>query len=371
MLRRRSGFTLIELLVVIAIIAVLIGLLLPAVQKVREAAARSQSSNNVKQLALAVHNYAGANGDKLPSLVDYAVGNNATNTGLTSVFFNLLPYIEQDNIYRLYVKGSNSTYYNSVNGLAQNIIKTLISPADSTASSGTTFTMATPWTTQSTTPAVTIPAGSIYATTSYAVNGLVFRGNSGGIPRTFVDGQSNTILIAERYQVCSSTSGTTTTSTYNLWGIGAYTPQMPAFAALSPPGGQTSANTTTYPPTNGPGTGQVSPAVPLRTTATPPTTPTWSASPIWVKVGVDTAGGSGAAPASITALPSPWTYKVFQVAPRGATPCDTRVAQTPHIGGMIVGLGDGSVRTVNSNISEWTYWAACTPSGNESLYSDW
>src|SRR5437762_1128956 len=108
-MRRRQGFTLIELLVVIAIIAILIGLLLPAVQKVREAAARSTSSNNIKQLVLAVHNYSGANGDKLPPLADIAQGNNTTTEGLKSIVYFILPYIEQDNVYRVYNRSSTAT----------------------------------------------------------------------------------------------------------------------------------------------------------------------------------------------------------------------------------------------------------------------
>src|SRR5581483_759463 len=114
--RRRRYFTLIELLVVIAIIAILIGLLIPAVQKVREAATRTQCSNNLKQLVLAAHNFASSDSSQSlpPSMGVY-------NGAYGTAHFFLLPYIEQGNL------------YNSANGDSYNVyntpVKTFYCPA--------------------------------------------------------------------------------------------------------------------------------------------------------------------------------------------------------------------------------------------------
>jgi prepilin-type N-terminal cleavage/methylation domain-containing protein len=128
--RLREGFTLIELLVVIAIIAILIALLVPAVQKVREAAARASCQNNLKQLALGVHNYH----DTQKSIPQEFGGLNGWGAGSSSwswIAF-ILPYIEQAPLYNLsgLQAGPAFVRLNTVTGVAQTPISILRCPSD-------------------------------------------------------------------------------------------------------------------------------------------------------------------------------------------------------------------------------------------------
>jgi prepilin-type N-terminal cleavage/methylation domain-containing protein len=132
---RRSAFTLIELLVVIAIIAILIGLLLPAVQKVREAAARMQCSNNLKQLGIALHSYHDAY-QKLP----FGFTEQGLDRRRENWFHLILPYVEQDNLYRSYMAdttGRNAggdQWVHQMTGIhVRTPIKTFCCPSDGNA----------------------------------------------------------------------------------------------------------------------------------------------------------------------------------------------------------------------------------------------
>ncbi|MGH7169082.1 MAG: DUF1559 domain-containing protein [Gemmataceae bacterium] len=333
--RPRYAFTLIELLVVIAIIAVLIGLLLPAVQKVREAAARVQCANNLKQIGLALQNYNDTYNGRLPPLTDVTFGI-PQGTALKSLFFYLLPFIEQNNLYNYYDPTQPfATYVSPIQGpftVASTFINTYLCPSDGT-NTGRSLQMFGIDISPTPPPPYAGSFSGSYATSNYAANGLLFGNNSASLPQSFGDGTSNTILIAEKLQVCPSSFGRIPG---NCWALGWAFTWCPAFALNHDPGGwgqQTLAG--------------FAPVVPLQVN---------SQGQVY---GQELAGGS------LITKPVP-----FQAAPRPGT-CDFTLPQTPHVSGMMVALGDGSVRSVSPSISQLTFWSAVTPAGGEVLGSDW
>jgi len=343
----RRGFSLLKLIVVIAIIAILIGLLLPAVQKVREAANRARSLNNIRQIGIGILNFE-SNYQKFPAVCDFGPGT-PSGHGVQSLHFQILPYVEGGSIYQMFDPTDPArTYAGKDKGAAGQIFRLYTSPADFTALEGTTTSV------EVLAPGAVSPYSEKftgkYAATSYPVNGLVFQPAAG--LKDLADGASNTITIAERYQVCKQGQGdqpakASDPDVYTLWGLGAYSASTPAFALTKPDAKE-------YPtakPTN-------RMFVPMAKQAGPN-----DAKGYWAD--------ANEKEVTYNRLYLPSAPGGFQVAPRGPVVCDARVPQTPHVGGMLVCLGDCSARAVSGTINPLTFWSAVTPAGDEVLGADW
>jgi len=363
-LRPWRAFTLIELLVVIAIIAILIALLVPAVQKVREAAARTQSANNLKQIGVALHNMQAEHGHLAPSQGCFPLSANGTNWGapvLPSHFgtqqYFLLPYIEQQQMYMSPAINGGPGDPDNAGGMHQPnswwaynmVVSTYIAPNDPSV------------------PANGIaPMWNPRSSTSYASNWHAMRGGwdedwqVGGrmvIPRSFPDGTSNSIGYFERYAIC----GDNTKAWQN--GIG---PGTPAYCEHvwaedgqnAGPAAQNWAGDNTW------------------------QTPAW-----WVDTGSqDSSFWNHDAPPK--GYPFDWVVNPlthnrprflvpFQVEPLVTGPqsdpnvCYPSQLQSFTAGGLQVLMMDASVRTVSPGVSLPTWAAAIIPNDGQMLGADW
>jgi prepilin-type N-terminal cleavage/methylation domain-containing protein len=326
---RWRGFTLIELLVVIAIIAILIGLLLPAVQKVREAAARAQCQNNIKQIDLGLVNMVDTYQGKLPpSIGTYPTevvsggGPNGTTVGFANngeggLLWHLLPWIEQQNLYK-----SAWTMLDPFNMVGVLTYSEYGSPTGG-EDDDDWDTGATPYAQAQVVKIYRCPSDPTnqgqaqgpwrWSAASYATNGQVFVGNRwnsayGRFPAGIADGTNNTIFFTEKEAVGDGNCPGSRCAGYNYW------------ADWGPDTGSTGLSVWGV--------------------------QSWLAQPI----------GIGANYPLISPIPG----KACASAPSSG-----------HTGGIMVGMGDGSVHLVTQGVSPASWWYAMTPAGGEILGSDW
>jgi len=341
--RQRHGFTLVELLVVIAIIATLLGLLLPAIQKVREAAAKVQNGNNMRQLGIACHNLNSVRGSLPPTFGWFPdvqprqkyVADGALGTG----FFHLLPYIEQDPAYKSTYGPQSYTY--------------VTGPKQTSSGSGNyswgsysyTYTYSYPtyvylgfpgpkayWANRTSEPVKTFLAPndiSLYSDTytyvCYLMNTAVF--DKRLAIQHITDGTSQTVLMAEGYQSCYGYNYGWSGNTYNY----NYSSRYSLYNQIY---NYTFTESIIYKYNNG-------------------YTYDYNISYNYY-----------------TPQFSPVAGKTFQVRPSTGK-CDASIPQGFNSGGIQVLLGDGSVRTVSESVSNSTWAAALTPNGDDVLGNDW
>jgi prepilin-type N-terminal cleavage/methylation domain-containing protein/prepilin-type processing-associated H-X9-DG protein len=402
----RRAFTLIELLVVMAIIGVLVGLLLPAVQKVREAAFRTQCQHNMRQMGIAFHNLNGQYGKLPPLLGAYptAVPDTTQNTGtfnvvrpVASPFFWMLPWVEQKDTYDLAAGDPSSTLPSvitpqvipfapsglpnryqtgqwpfttaSVNGTPTQIcaspVKIFQCPSDTTYSSDGTDP-------KGPVSQVTNGSGTVnfptWAQCSYAVNGFSFGTvDSAGFltlnsaqasdsyrtsrkldPSGFPDGLSTTVLMTEKLANCGAFGG-------NRWDVWYY---------------PTTANAAGVPPIQVSGSG---PALAFNKTTDPAPNLNFFYFPgVMLQYTTDNtnttfSGYKQAFP--ITSAPVPFQRPVQPPASMvpslqsDPTICNPILASCSHFGIMNVLMADGSVRIVITEITPITWFSVMTPDG--------
>ncbi len=318
---RRAAFTLIELLVVVAILTILIGLLLPAVQKVREAAARTSCTNNLRQIGLGTHNYENTC-NVLPPLWSCQTTQPRSHA---SLFYFLLPFVEQQNLFALGTSGSNPTltndtllYWSSFPSVGNVIVKPYLCPADGSNPTNIDLNSQNYY-------------GCTYATTNYAGNVMVYDpAGPCSILTAMPDGTSNTVMIGHRKQYCDGT---------NFWGLGQGNGIFTDWAAE------------------------------------PWTTGALHPEPGFGYATYNSRKGNNVTNANAFGVPSSYPDfssggLPFQITPATGA-CDPAVIVSTHTGAMLVGLGDGSVRTVSSSVSVATWVNACIPNDGAVLGNDW
>jgi prepilin-type N-terminal cleavage/methylation domain-containing protein len=302
------GFTLVELLVVVAIIGVLVSLLLPAIQAARESGRSSACRNNLRQVALAAHHAHDAHRRLPPQFGAYGAGNG-------TLFFHLLPFLEEADVYRLGFDPSAHMYDIGwvADGAGWKSVKGVVKPpgwpggkwiASFRCPSDPSLGDALDW---------------LHGDASYAGNFQVFGRPANGewngdarIPPTFLDGTSDTILFAEKYARCEGPNAVDSGVLAGTWwgrGIDGLDLLTPAFAR------------------------------------------SWGE------------GSIGTGPQSKWQVqPSPFTG--------GGAKCLAALASTPH-GTMNVAMADGRVRMLDSRMSAETWWAICTPHAEDFPGEDW